>query len=235
MSVVLMCLMMVLPSTAPAVVPDEVDDAIASLEKAVKEKAKADIKHFVGLLSEKYASAKPEQQKEILRLDGVVMNSSDQELKDAALEAAAKTGDPKAAPMILKELDKKTTEDNAAYMMAVVKALGRVKDPKAGQDRLLKLTKHKSIDVVATAVEALGNYKDAPFETKKMIFDEILKLYGSYASAANDARNTTAKSKMARYGPAADETFKLLTNQSLKGYPDWSKWWNDTGKKATKW
>jgi hypothetical protein len=235
MSAVLILLLAALPLTTPAIAADEVDDAIASLEKALKEKAKADIKHFVSLLGEKFASAKPEQQKEILRLDGIVLNNPEQEVKDAALEAVAKTGDARGVPLIVKELDKKTTEDNLGYFNANVKALGRLKDPKAGLDRLMKLLKHKTIDVVATAAESLANYKDAPMETKKGIVDDLLKIYGSIASAANNPRDSTAKSKLTRLQPAADETLRSLTGQQHKGHPDWLKWWNDTGKKAAKW
>ena len=80
MSSVLLALLMLLP-LGPAGRGDEIDDAIASLEKAIKEKAKPDMKHFVSLLGDKYAGAKPEQKKAILKLDGVVLNQADQELK----------------------------------------------------------------------------------------------------------------------------------------------------------
>ena len=234
MSAVLITLMLVLPLISPAVAVDEVDDAIASLEKAIKEKAKADVKHFVALLADKFAAAKPEQQKNILRLDGLVLNQSDQEMKDLAIEAIAKT-DARGAPLLIKEIDKKTTEDNPGYFYACIKALGRLKDPKAGLDRLMKLLKHKSIDAVATSTEALASYKDAAFETRKGIVDDLLKIYGSVASAANDARDSTAKAKLTRLQPGADETLRVLTSQQIKGYPDWQKWWNDSGKKAAKW
>jgi hypothetical protein len=234
MSPVLFALLMVLPCSGPAISGDEVDDAIASLEKAIKEKAKPDIKHFVSLLGDKYAGAKPEQKKTILKLDGQVLGMADQELKDAAVEAVART-DAGGVPLLVKELDKKTTEDTPTYMSAVVKAIGRLKDPKEGQARLLKLLKHKTIDVVADATGALGNYKEAPFEAKKTIVEEVLKIYGSIASAANDQRDSTAKAKLAKLAPAADETLRNLTGQSVNGYTDWQKWWNDTGKKATKW
>jgi HEAT repeat protein len=234
MSAALLALLLVLPLTNPAMAVDEIDDAIASLEKAIKEKAKPDIKHFLTLLADKYATAKPEQKKTIVKLDGQVLGNADQELKDAAVEALGKT-DASAAPTLIKEIDKKPTEENLNYMAAVVKALGRLKDPKAGQDKLLKLLKHKSIDVTAVAIEALANYKDAPFEAKKEIFDDILKIYGSIQSAANEPRDTTAKAKLTKIQGPADETLRNLTGQSLKGAVDWQKWWNDTGKKAAKW
>ena len=53
--------------------------------------------------------------------------------------------------------------------------------------------------------------------------------------SAHDARDTTAKNKLNRFAPSADETLKNLTGQQFKGHPDWQKWWNDSGKKATKW
>jgi hypothetical protein len=234
MSAALLALLLLVPLASTAVTADEVDDGIASLEKAIKEKAKPDIKHFVTLLADKFAAAKPEQKKTIIKLDGMVLNGAEQDLKDAAVEALART-DASAVPTLIKELDKKPTEDNLGYMSAVIKAIGRLKDPKAGQDRLLKLLKHKTIDVVASAVEALANYKDAAFEAKKTIFDDILKIYASIASAANDPRDSTAKAKLAKLGPAADETLRNLTGQQIKGAVEWQKWWNDTGKKAAKW
>lgn len=235
MSVFLIAVMSFLPMVTHDVVKDEVDDAIASLEKAIKEKGKADMKHFVALLGDKFATANDKQKKDILRLDGVVLNNADQELKDAALEAVAKTADVRGVPLIMKELDKKPTEDNQAYFSACVKALGRLKDPKAGLDRLMKLLKHKTIEAVAAATEALANYKDAAFETKKTIVDDLLKIYGSIASAANDPRDSTAKGKLTKLQPSADETLRNLTGQQFKSHAEWLKWWNDTGKKAAKW
>src|SRR5207342_2112177 len=102
MSPVLLALLMVLPVSVPAFSVDEVDDAIASLEKAIKEKAKPDIKHFVSLLGDKYAGAKPEQKKTILKLDGLVLGMPEQELKDAAVEAVART-DAGGVPLLIKE------------------------------------------------------------------------------------------------------------------------------------
>lgn len=234
MNAVLLTLSLLLSPFAVPMAGDEVDDAITGLEKALKEKAKPDIKHFVTLLGDKFAGAKPPQQKEILRLDGVVLGLSDQELKDAAVEALGRTN-AEGVPFLIKELDKKATEDNPGHETNLIKAIGRLKDPKAGLDRLLKLLKHKSIDVVATATDALANYKDASLETRKNIFGEVMKIYGSIGSAANSPRDTTAKHKLTRLQPSADETLRSLTGQQIKGPVDWLKWWNDTGKKAEKW
>jgi hypothetical protein len=234
MSAAVLTLLSILFLGSPAFAGDEIDDGIASLEKAIKEKAKPDIKHFTSFLADKYANAKPEQKKAILKLDGQVLNMADQELKDAAIEAIART-DAGGVPMLVKEMDKKTTEENVGYFSAVVKALGRLKDPKEGQTRLLKLLKHKTIEVVAVATDALSNYKDAPLEAKKTIVDDVLKIYGSISSAANDPRDTTAKTKLTKLQPSADETLRVLTGQTIKGFPEWQKWWNDTGKKAAKW
>jgi HEAT repeat protein len=234
MNAVLLSLLLVISPVLSPVAGDEVDEAIAGLEKAIKEKAKPDIKHFVAQLGDKFAGAKPPQQKEILKLDGIVLGMADQELKDAAVEAIAKTN-VEGVPILIKELDKKATEENAGFHASVIKAIGRLKDQKSGLDKLLKLLKHKSIDVVATSVDALANYKDAPFETKKNIFDEIIKIYSSIGSAANSPRDTTAKNKLTRLQPSADETLRNLTGQQIKGPTEWLKWWNDTGKKATKW
>lgn len=233
MRAILMMLVLALPGAA-APFADEIDDAIASLDKALKEKAKADIKHFVALLGDKFASANPEQQKSILKLDERVLGHAEQEVKDAALEAVGKT-DVRGAAIVLKEMDKKPTEDNAAYFTSCIKTLGKLKDPKAGKDRLLKLLKHKSIDVAATAVGALGNYKDAAFDLKKAVVEDVLKMYGSLSSAANNPRDSTAQNKLKRFQPSADETLRNLTGQQIEGFTNWQKWWNDGGKKAEKW
>jgi HEAT repeat protein len=234
MSAILITLILLVPFGARVSTGDEVDDAIASLEKALKEKANADVKHFAALLGDKFAGAKPEQQKTILKLHDRVLGHPDQEIKDAALEAIAKT-DARAVPTVIKEMDKKTTEDNVAHFANCIKTLGRLKDPKAGKDRLLKLLKHKSIDVASTAVEALANYKDASMEAKKEIVEDILKMYGSFTSAANNPRDSTAQSKLKRFQGPADESLRGLTGQQIQGHPAWLKWWNDTGKKADKW
>ena len=49
---------------APGATADYIDTG-SWAEKAIKEKSKADIKHFVSLLGDKFTSAKPEQQKEM--------------------------------------------------------------------------------------------------------------------------------------------------------------------------
>jgi HEAT repeat protein len=225
-------LVALLTGTCPAV--DEVDEAIESLEKAIKEKSTADIKHFTALLGEKFSAAKPEQQKAILKLADRVLARPDQEVKDAALEAIAKM-DARASSIVLKEMDKKATEDNEAHYANCIKTLGRLKDPKAGLDRLLKLLKNKSIDVAATSAGALAEYKEAPLELRKSIVEDLLKMYGSISSAANNPRDSTAQAKLKRFQPSADQTLRSLTGQQLEGHQNWQKWWNDTGKKATKW
>ena len=102
-------------------------------------------------------------------------------------------------------------------MSACVKALGRLKDPKAGLDRLTKLLKNKTIDVVATATEALANYKDAPFETKKTIVDEILKIYGSIAAPRTIRATRRRRRSSTKLQPAADETLRNLTRPAAQG------------------
>jgi hypothetical protein len=91
--------------------------------------------------------------------------AKEQEPKDAAVEALGKM-DVAALPTLTKEFEKKTTEENATFQSNLV-AMGELEDEKTGLPYLRKLLKHKSIDVVASAGEALSNYKESPFRSAR--------------------------------------------------------------------
>ncbi len=227
-------LLLVFALLGNVVLADEVDDGIAGLEKALKEKTKADIQHFVKLLGEKYGAAKAEQQVKIAKLVGTALNQPDQDTKDMAVESLSKM-DAKASEALIKEIDKKTTEDNTNYFGACVRALGKTKDPKAGLEKLKKLLNYKTNEGQAAAADALGNYKELDLEGKKVIVDLLLKMWGSAHSKAQAPRDTTAKKKLDTIKGPIEESIKALTGQTQSGFESWQKWWNDTGKKATKW
>lgn len=220
---------------------DEVDDALKGLEKAIKEKSRVDMVHFVQTLGDKYGAATAPQKKEIVKLTEKVLNvAKEQEPKDAAVEALSKM-DAAALTTLTKEFEKKTTEENATFQSNLVLAMGKLKDEKTGLPYLRKLLKHKSIDVVASAGEALSNYKDVALPLRKEIANDILGIWGGVASAARKPTDTSSKKKLERLDGPMGQSLKILTNADPKPANNeqlavaWQKWWNDSGKKADKW
>ncbi len=220
---------------------DEVDDALKGLDKAIKEKSRVDMTHFVKTLGDKFGTATAPQKVAIVKAAEKVLNAAkDQEPKDAAIEALAKM-DANAVTVLVKEFEKKSTEDNATYQSNVVLAIGKLKEPKTGLPFLRKLLKNKSIDVVASAGEALSNYKDLDLATKKEIVNDILQIWGGIASAARKPTDSSSKKKLERLDGPMGQSLKILTGADPKPANNeqlavaWQKWWGDTGKKATTW
>lgn len=229
----LLLLVLAFGAAAAPVRADEFDDAIKGLEKAVKDKSKVDVAHFSAQLGEKFKEANDAQKKAFFASMKKAILLPDKDAKKAVVEALGKS-DGRAVEILQGEVDK--TKDDVQYQGWCVEAIGRLADVKTGAPYLKKLLNHKTIDVVASAIAAFGFFKDADFATKKDLVESMLKIYGSYTSAAKNARDTTAKNKLERVKSPFENSLKALTGQQDKeGYDAWNKWWNDTGKKADKW
>ncbi len=228
------------PAPAPDTKP--IDDAIAGLKRAHKEKLEADYPHFIKILGETWANARPEQRREIFDLADKNLKLKSQDAKLATIEALSKmNGGEKgkdaetAAKILTDEAGKKATEENPAYFGKVLIAMGKLESPK-GKAFLLKHLKYKDFDVVAAAADGLGSYKNATIDEKKEIVGEMLKTYTGVASAANDPRATSEKDRLKKIEGSMEHALKSLTGQStIVGAPKWWSWWQDTGKKAKAW
>jgi HEAT repeat protein len=213
---------------------DEFDDALKGLEKAVKEKSKVDVVHYATVLGDKFKDATDAQKKLFFPAMKKAVTNPDKDAKKAVVEALGKAADARGLEVLTAEIDK--TKDDVQYQGWCIESIGRIKDLKTGAPYLKKLFNHKSIEVVAAAVRAYAFYKDVDLAARKEIVNDLLKMYGSYSSAANNPRDNSGKNKLEKTQTAFEETLKALTGLTDKsGHDQWSKWWNDTGKKADKW
>ncbi|HYC77955.1 MAG TPA: hypothetical protein VEI02_10040 [Planctomycetota bacterium] len=220
-------------AAAPAFA-DEMDDALKGLEKAIKEKSKADIRHFSGIVGDRFAQAKEDQKKNALKLVKQGLSHADSEAKEACLESLSKM-DGRAFDVLAPEFDK--AKDSVEYQLKVVGAIGALKDVKNGLPFLRKLLNYKTVEVTAKAIDALGGYKDADLATKKDLVGDLVKLFSSVTSAAEKPKaQTSDKVKLEKTREPFQQTLTLLTGvQNVTGADQWQKWWNETGKKADKW
>ncbi len=213
---------------------DEFDDALKGLEKAVKEKSKVDIVHFATVLGDKYKDATEPQKKLFFPALKKAIANPEKDAKKAVVEALGKAADSRGLEILIGEVDK--TKDDVQYQGWCVESIGRIKDVKTGAPYLKKLFNNKSIEVVASSIRAHAFYKDSDLAVRKELVNELLKIYGSYSSAANNPRDNSGKAKLEKTQTAFEESLKALTGIADKaGFDQWSKWWNDTGKKADKW
>lgn len=213
---------------------DEFDDALKGLEKAVKEKSKVDVVHFSTVLGDKFKDATDAQKKLFFPAMKKAVAVADKDAKKAVVESLGKAADARGLEILIGEVDK--TKDDAQYQGWCIESIGRIKDVKTGAPYLKKLFNNKSIEVVASSIRAHAFYKDADLAVRKELVNDLLKIYGSYSSAANNPRDNSGKAKLEKTQTAFEESLKALTGLTDKtGFDQWSKWWNDTGKKADKW
>jgi HEAT repeat protein len=213
---------------------DEFDDALKGIVKGVKDKSAADVKHFAGVLGNGFEKATPEQRKAFYPAMKQALAYPDKETKEAVVEALGK-GDSRSVDPLQAEFDK--AKDDVDLQKKCVAAIGKLKDPKTGYAFLKKLMNHKTPDVVAAAVDAFSNYKTEPFAARKDTVELLLKNYGPITSAADKPRpSQSERDKFEKTREPFENTLKALTGLSDKtGFAQWSKWWNDVGKKAESW
>jgi len=110
-------------------------------------------------------------------------------------------------------------------------SLGKTKSAE-GVKTLLGLLKHKDPPMQAAGAEALANYFEAPQETRKEIFEELLRTMMDQKTKKDT--NTTDPEALERWNIISGPIIASLQKISGQGETDpdlWLRWWNDNKKK----
>lgn len=152
----------------------------------------------------------------------------------AASVALGTMGPESVKPLTLR-LGDKNLRKNMKVQQQLAAALGKTKSPD-GLKTLLMLLKHKDAAMQAAGADALANFFDATLDTRKTIFEELLKTMMDQKAKKDNVTDLEAQERWNTIsGPI------IATLQKLSGHgetdPDlWLRWWNDNKKKdwATK-
>lgn len=215
-------------------------------DKALKEKSETDLVAKAKPLADLYPEVEKPLQAEIVeRHTKGLKVSKARDSKLAILEQMVRTGG-KAFGTIAAETESELAKDDVKYLCGVLKALGQTKDEKQ-IPLFMKFLLYKDDEAVAQSVKSLANFKASKTETKKEIFEGIMKLYSPLESASSPssggagkpANNRGSDTAIRRLGVLREPINATLTSLSGKGgLADanlWDRWYRKEGKKAAKW
>ena len=138
-------------------------------------------------------------------------------------------------PTLARELKKKVPEDRVYG--AALESLGKLHaEDRTSVKALTDLLKNKDDAIVARAAFAIAGYKAASGNTRKTLFEEVLKQSeGTYSSS--QAQNENAKRKWTIIGDDVMEALNVLASpprpegQAFENPPAARSWFNDNKKK----
>jgi len=137
---------------------------------------------------------------------------------------------PESVKPLMSLIGDKAHRKDARLQQTLTLSLGKTKSPDALKT-LLGLLKHKDAPMQAAGAEALGNYSDAPLQTRKDIFEELLKAMMDQKAKKEDVTNQEAQERWNTISGPIIETLQKLTGQVESDPEMWQRWWNDNKKK----
>lgn len=163
-----------------------------------------------------------------------VTGKADLELADLTARALS-TMAPESVPVLLRAVDNKSLMKDPELARTLVLALGKTRD-KSVIKTLSGLLDHNQAHLVASAGEALGEFDQAALETRKKLFEELLKTLVSAKDTRDAALQTAAQtatmadpSYAQRYDtlqPALCTALARLAHEEARTPEQWQSWWN---------
>ena len=214
----------------------EFQEVLDGLAKAVKEKSDVDVLYYSKEGVKKISGADAKQKGKFVVLVAKGLKSKNDEVRSNAIATLGASGYLKASKFLLKEAKSKRAKNSITYMCECIAALGKLADPKSLKD-LSKFLNNKENRVIAAAINAMSDYRNASFKTRKNIVDILLKHYASVASPMTRPNpKTSDKQKFEALADSFESTLKILTKKTdLKGFDKWDRWYRKEGKKAKRW
>lgn len=205
------------------------DQAIGVLDKLVQEFPQSGPKDRAAIVKALDACFDAKRTKE--REEGV----PDNRLYLAAAVALGTMG-PESAKVLAGLVGDKNHRKDSQLQQTLTLSLGKTKSPD-GLKTLLGLLKHKDAPMQAAGAEALANFADAPVDTRKTIFEELLHtMMDQKTKKDTDVTNQEALERWNVISGPILETLQKLTGHGESDPEMWQRWWNDNKKKdwATK-
>jgi hypothetical protein len=153
----------------------------------------------------------------------------DDRLYQGAAVALGTMGPESVKPLVALIGDK-THRKNMRLQQALALSLGKTKSPEALKT-LLGLMKHKDAPMQAAGADALAHYNDAPLETRKEIFEELLKTMMDQRARTDNVTDQEAQERWNVISGPILQTLQRLTGHAETDPVQWQSWWNDNKKK----
>jgi len=163
-----------------------------------------------------------------------VTGKADAELAELGARALAGMA-PESVPVLSRAVDNRSLMKDPRLARTLVLALGKTRD-KLSVKPLLDLLDKSQPELVALAGEALGEQEQAAPQTRRKIFEELLKTLTS-AKDARDAALQTAAVTNGLVDPEIERRYEILepalltalaklSHQEARGAEQWQQWWN---------
>jgi len=201
----------------------EDQQAIAVIDKLLQEFPNSGVKDRSAIAKGVAACLKEKRQEDS---DGRRQN----ELYLACAVCLGRMG-PESVPLLIEWIDHKTHRQDLALQSELIRSLGKTRDP-AGIDTLTGLLTHKDPSNQAAAAEALGNFADAPSDTRKGVFEEVLKALNTAKDRMDsDIEDLEARDRYNVLKAPMITTLQALSKHDESNPDQWRGWWNDNKKK----
>ena len=154
----------------------------------------------------------------------------DDRLYNAAAVALGTMG-PESVKLLTSLIGDKGHKKNLRLQQNLALSLGKTKSPD-GMKTLLGLLKHKDAPMQAAGAEALANFAEAALDTRKAVFEELLKtLMDQYAKKEANVTDQEAQERWNVISGPIMQTLQKLSGYAETDPPKWQAWWNDNKKK----
>jgi len=152
-----------------------------------------------------------------------------------AAATAMGTMGPESVKPLIALIGSKEHRKNSSLQQMIALSLGKTKNVE-GLKSLLMLLKHKDAPMQAAGAQALANYFDAPVDTRKTIFEELLKTMMDQKAKKDNVTDLEAQERWNVISGPIIETLQKVTGHGETDPELWQRWWNENKKKewATK-
>ena len=219
----------------------EVKEALDTLAKQLKQKGKQDDQAVATIdrIYQEFEESGPKDRASIVKGLEKCFSIKRRELGEGrpdnrvftAAAVALKDMAPESIKPLTKLVEHKDFRDNLAVRRRLILSLGETQHEDAIKPLRKLLTDHHAA-ILAAASEALGQFSGEESDTRKDIFEEVLKKLMSAKSAVDtDPNDLIARD---RYDVVAGPMITSL--QSLSGHDErdphaWQSWWNNNKKR----
>lgn len=238
------------PSPAPIFQDDapivderpEIEQLLTELETFVKAKGEKDA-DAIGVLDklvQEFPGSGPKDRAAVVKAVGDCFDvKRTKEIEEGVpdnrlyLAAATTLGTmaPESAKVLIPLIGDKSHRKDSRLQQTVVLSLGKTKSEE-GVKPLLALMKHKDAPMQAAGAEALGHYSDAPLDTRKTIFEDLLRtMMDQKTKKDTSVTDQEAQDRWNTISGPIIETLQKISGHGETDPEQWQSWWNDNKKK----
>jgi hypothetical protein len=135
-----------------------------------------------------------------------------------------------ATDALISWIGNKNLRKDTAVQHRLILSLGQTKDKKAIKELTMCLD-NKTNSLISAAAEALGYFSEADLETRKTVFESLMKILMSAKGAKDtNVNDTTAKDKYEVIAAPIITSLGKLSKHDERDPDKWLNWWNKNKK-----